>query len=167
MVISGVPVAATAQNHKPCRLLGLPAEIWSRIGRSAIDDVPNVTAEMIAQADNTENTIIRRQSTDSKSPAPCNQLLAYYYQTKAGFQTNESSDVLASSGEWLRCVGAVNRRHILGITVLMDWNEDPAELKDGMQDPYWKGIEFRLVKVRSPIVDGDGYAWDKYKVVFL
>ncbi|KAK4612296.1 hypothetical protein CLAFUW4_13450 [Fulvia fulva] len=164
--------------EKPFRLLDLPAEIWSKIGKLAIDNTTTLTASNIKCLKpqyHGRSSYDRSAAIQPAITRTCRalryELLHYYYRTTIAIHTKDGEDALEldAIGDWLRSIGAVNRRCVSGVTVSVEYDDASAlkGLRGQLRGEEFKGVEFKMVKVRSHVVDGDGYAWDKYKFVFL
>lgn len=103
---------ALADTSQPFRLLDLPPEIWSRIGKFAIDNVKRMTWWDLVNA----NASSRQPSITRTCICLRKELLPYYYCTKIEVIIGWCD--LHTWSPWLRALSPASRRLIHGL--LMD-----------------------------------------------
>lgn len=136
---------ARTNSYQPFRLLDLPPELWSKIGRIAIDKGD----------DDPWWCHISKRSSEAVVAPPIAQtcralryeLLPYYYETRV-----EIRDVqldlgveLRNIGIWLMAVGHAHRACIRNVTVSVASGEAETWESDTMK--IW-GVDFKLVENR-------------------
>ncbi|KAI6870175.1 hypothetical protein KC338_g2741 [Hortaea werneckii] len=113
------------QGSKVSRLLDLPPEIWSNIGRLVIDCAGTVNLSEIYSsfAENTFLPGLQQPAITRVCGSLRQELLPYYYRTCIQFEI--WPDFASSTGQrldprldWLVTIGRSNRKHIRGISLI-------------------------------------------------
>ncbi|KAK4631981.1 hypothetical protein CLAFUW4_03368 [Fulvia fulva] len=120
----------TSAQSKPFRLLDLPPELWSKIGRVAVDEVPRIDSYAIRKPsmDAEVYGANRKPCTGDHQPpitracaALRHELLPYYYKSRVDVAICRSTRWLVkNTGRWLRAIGPANRNLVRGIKVRIE-----------------------------------------------
>lgn len=98
---------------QPFRLLDLPPEIWSKIGRLVVDGAAICTQDTITKA--------KRPAITRTCLVLRNELLPYFYRTKVRICVCLLGSKMKIIGKWLRSIDVMRRSSVKVLTVwIMD-----------------------------------------------
>ena len=121
-------------NAQPFRLLDLPPELWSKIGKLVIHGEPVLDNDALEMHEINVNTL-GKPSTITESPSitrVCRvvrgELLPYYYTTKIHCFALDR-DIILDISAWIERIGTEHRRIVRGVYLVL-----PTDVVEGEMD---------------------------------
>ena len=147
---------AIANTIKPFRLLDLPPEIWSNIGKLVVDETETITAYIIYQCARAAEPADTRQPAVTRTCRILrSELLAYYYKHKVDARMTPTSAASPKVGKWLRAIGQQNRMVISNFWGIYYATEAQVgqPIRDGFEKELQVEFEFGETKPFDELPD--------------